>query len=143
MKIVSIALAATLAASAAVPALADSLRMDAPVTLNGIETVCTGIGSSKDNPAWAQYPIRVEFSNGGTQYLAGAHVSLSGKRGSNTTFECDGAWVLLKLPAGVYRVTAAMESPPDGQSASANFFTSGRGPQKRIELRFPRLAANQ
>jgi len=143
MKTAGIAVLTVLAAGVALPSLANPLPMDTAVTLSGIETVCTGIGSSKDEPIWSQYPIRVEFSNGGSQYLAGAHVTLSGRSISPLTFDCQGSWVLFRLPAGNYKVTAVMTNAPNGPSASTIFVTSGSGPQKRVELQFPHVAANQ
>jgi hypothetical protein len=143
MKTAGIVVLTILAAGMALPSLADSLPMDTAVTLSGIETVCTGIGSSKDESIWSQYPVRVEFSNGGSQYLAGAHVTLTGKMASPLTFDCQGSWVLFRLPAGKYKVSAVMASAPNGPSASTIFVTSGSGPQKRVELQFPHVAANQ
>src|SRR5690348_5521156 len=87
-------------------ATADPLPMDTPITLNGIDTACTGIADSKDDPRWKEYPVRVEFSNGGAQYLAGAHVSLSKGKKQLTSLDCQASWVLFKLPAGNYTVTA-------------------------------------
>src|SRR5215469_15324596 len=92
----------------ATPSLADPMPMDNPVTLNGIETVCTGIADSKDDPRWKAYPIRIEFSNGGAQYLAGAHVSLDEGGRMLTSLDCPASWVLFKLEPGTYTVTASM-----------------------------------
>ena len=97
MKFVHLALAAV--ATGALlgfvwPASADPLPMDQEITVNGIQTVCTGIGSAEDDPRWKAYPIRVEFSNGGAQYLSGAHVTLTSGGKTLTAFDCSGAWVL-------------------------------------------------
>ncbi len=61
------------------PAEADvPMPMDNPISVDGVDTVCTGIGDEAQHDArWLAYPIRVEFSNGGAQYLSGAHVVLS------------------------------------------------------------------
>lgn len=119
------------------PAMADaSLPMDSPTTLNGIETVCTGIGSGQDNPAWGAYPIRVEFSNGGAQYLAGAHIVLDKGGKTLTAFDCAGSWVLFKLPAGSYKVTATMTGQGGGTPRSATFSPPATG-QKRVVIQFP------
>ena len=32
---------------------------DTPATINGVETVCTGVGSAKDDPRWSAYPVKV------------------------------------------------------------------------------------
>ena len=123
------------------PALADPMPMDSPVQVNGLDTVCTGIGESKDDPRWTSYPIRIEFSNGGAQYLSGASVTVSHGGKSIAQFDCPGAWVLLKGPAGAYRVDASIDgSPAKPQNAR---FTMGSGKQKRIILRFSDFQANQ
>jgi hypothetical protein len=75
MKSLKLALAPavlSIAIGLASPAAADPISMDNPTTMNGVEVVCTGIGSSQQDPRWPSYPVRVEFSNGGAQYLAGA-----------------------------------------------------------------------
>jgi hypothetical protein len=136
-------LAGLAALGAATVAHADSLPMDTPIAINGIQTVCTGVGSGKDDPRWQSYPVRIEFSNGAAQYLAGAHVALSGASGPLTAFDCAGSWVLLQLPAGSYKVTANLTDQPGTQPRSTMFKTSGQGPQKRVEVQFPHMAANQ
>ena len=134
-----IAVLALLGATAA--AFADPAPMDTPVQMNGLETVCTGVGETKDDPKWLAYPIRIEFSNGGAQYLSGATVRIS--RGSDTvgSLDCPGAWVLLKGAPGEYRVDVTI----DNSSAKAvnATFRMGTGGQKRIVLRFPDFQPNQ
>ena len=84
--------AAALCAAMATPALAGHMPMDRPVTIDGITTVCTGIGEEAQNdPRWKAYPIRVEFSNGGAQYLAGGHVVLKTAAGKTlVSVDCSG-----------------------------------------------------
>src|ERR1041385_9214351 len=79
------------------PVMADPMPMDRAVTMNGIETACTGVGSAQDDPQWKDYPIRVEFSNGGAQYLAGAHITLAQGGKTLADFDCSGSWVLFRL----------------------------------------------
>jgi hypothetical protein len=146
MKFVHLAVAAVAMGTAAGfywPAEADPMAMDNPVTMNGIETVCTGIGSGQDNPAWKTYPIRVEFSNGGAQYLAGAHVELSQGGKTLTSFDCAGSWVLFKLAPGSYKVSAALtrQDGAKGDTKSATFSPPASG-QKRVVIQFP-VTANQ
>lgn len=118
------------------PAAADSLPMDNPVTINGVETVCTGIGSAQDNPRWKTYPIRVEFSNGGAQYLAGAHVTLKSGGTQLASFDCSGAWVLFRIKPGDYTVSATLTDQPAGGERSATFSPPSSG-QKRVVIQFP------
>lgn len=140
-----IALACLALAAGAAPALADPLVMDQPVSLNGIETVCTGIGDeAMHDPRWKAYPIRVEFSNGGAQYLAGPHFVLKDTDGKVlTSLDCDGPWVLLQLPAGKEYIAAASfsDDPEDGER-SARFKVPGAGHQKRVVLAFPHIPPN-
>jgi hypothetical protein len=120
------------------PASADQMAMDNPQTMNGVETVCTGIGSAQDNPAWKAYPIRVEFSNGGAQYLSGAHVELSQGGKTLESFDCAGPWVLFKLANGSYKVSATLtrQNGAKGDTRSASFSPPASG-QKRVVIQFP------
>ena len=121
----------------AAPAFA---AQDQPVTMGGIETVCTGVGSAKDNPAWNGYPVKLVFANSAGEDLAAVHVAIS--RGGNTVMEtdCDAPWLLLKAPAGNYGVTATINGAM-GRSATAQF-SGGGGAQKTITLTFPKQSAS-
>jgi hypothetical protein len=121
--------------------VADPVAMDNPITINGIDTACTGIADSKDDPRWKSYPVRIEFSNGGSQYLAGAHVTLAKGRNILADLDCQASWVLFRLPPGSYSVTATIL----GSSAKprmAKFSPPKRG-QKRVVLQFTDFQANQ
>jgi hypothetical protein len=137
----SLPLALAFLAAASLPVLADPVAMDTPITVNGIDTVCTGIADSKDDPRWKTYPVRVEFSNGGQQYLAGAHVTLA--KGGNVLadLECQASWVLFRLPPGSYSVTASILGS-NAKPSTAKFSPPRRG-QKRVVLRFSDFQANQ
>jgi hypothetical protein len=134
---------ATLLSLLAGPALAqNSIPMDQPMTVSGVDTVCTGIGADAEHdPRWAAYPIRIEFSNGAAQYLSGAHVELATADGKPlAALDCDGPWVLFKLAPGRYKVTATLIDQPGGGTSSAVFSPPASG-QKRVVLGF-RLPAN-
>jgi hypothetical protein len=132
---------ALLAMASTAPAMADPMSMDKPVQMNGLETVCTGVGETKDDPQWLSYPVRIEFSNGGAQYLSGATVRIS--RGADTvaTLDCPGAWVLLRGAPGAYRVDASIDNSSARPVNAA--FRMGSGGQKRIILRFPDFQPNE
>src|ERR1700749_2332775 len=68
----------------ALPALA---VQDQPTTQNGVETVCTGVGSAKDNPAWSGYPVKLTFSNMSGENEAMEHVSIT--QGGKAVLETD------------------------------------------------------
>ncbi len=126
---------------AAATAAPQPMAMDTPVTFGGIQTVCTGVGSAKDDPQWHAWPIRIEFSNGGAQYLSGAHVTLSAGGKDIADINCAGPWVLVKGTPGSYRITASMNGS-QAKPATASF-TLGNGAQKRVVLRFPDFQANE
>ena len=134
LAVVAVAIGAAVAF--AWPAAADPLPMDNPVTMNGVEAVCTGIGSSQDDPRWKSYPIRVEFSNGGAQYLAGAHVTLKSGGAQLASLDCSGAWVLFRVSPGNYTVSATLTDQPGGGERSATFSPPASG-QTRVVIQFP------
>ena len=142
MKFIHLAMAAVVLGGAAGfiwPAHADPLPMDKPVTVDGIETACSGIGDqAKENPLWKSYPVRVEFSNGGAQYLSGAHVTLSQGGKTLTSFDCSGAWVLFKnLKVGTtYKVAATITDQPGAGEKSVSFTPPASG-QKRVVIQYP------
>jgi hypothetical protein len=141
MKFVHLAAAAVFIGGAAGfiwPAHAESLPMDTPITVNGIETACSGIGDApKTDPRWPAYPVRVEFSNGGAQYLSGAHVTLSEGGKTLTSFDCSGAWVLFKnlKPGVTYKVAATITGQPAGEKSAT--FTPPASGQKRVVIQYP------
>ena len=94
---------------------------DQPVTINGVESVCTGVGSAKDNPAWSGYPVKLTFSNLAGENEAAEHVAVM--QGGKTVMEtdCDAPWLLIKAPAGHYDVHASL--PGSTRTASASFST--------------------
>jgi hypothetical protein len=126
------------------PASADStIQMDSPVSIGGIQTVCTGIGDdAQHDPRWLAFPIRIEFSNGGAQYLSGAHVELSTAGGKAlAALDCAGPWVLFQVGPGSYKVTATLTGQQGGGTSTATFSPPAKG-QKRVVLGF-HLQANQ
>jgi hypothetical protein len=111
---------------------------DTPTNINGVEMVCTGVGSAKDDPRWKAYPVKIVLATTGGADLANAHVTLarSGKTGGQTLAEtdCNAPWVLFKAPPGKYTATATLIGG-SGQSHSASFSTSGSG-QKEVNILF-------
>jgi hypothetical protein len=119
------------------------MPMDTPTSIGSVQAVCTGVGQgAEDDPRWASFPIRLEFSNKGAQYLSGVHVDLSSAGGKPLgSLDCDGPWVLLGVSPGTYKVSATLLAQPGGGTASTTFTTAASG-QKRVGLQFP-LAQNQ
>lgn len=128
--------ASLLLAASALPASAAPMAMDTPVNMGSLEIACSGVGSAKDDPQWSAYPIRIEFSNGAAQYLAGAHVTISQGGKTEADFECAGPWVLVKGPAGSYKVTAAMTWGEFQGVSKSTTFSLGGGGQKRVVIQY-------
>jgi hypothetical protein len=125
----------------AMPQGQGALPMDTPTTVGGVDAVCTGIGEQAQNPQWLAYPVRIEFSNGGAQYLSGAHVDLTSAGGRPiASVDCNGPWVLFRVQPGSYKVTAILMSQPGGTSSAT--ITAPRSGQKRIVLDF-KVGPNQ
>jgi hypothetical protein len=105
---------------------------DTPFTQNGVTAVCTGVGSSKDNPEWASYPVKIVLANDAGENLADAHFRVT--RNGATVLEtgCDAPWLLIKGPAGSYSATATV-----GEGSKSTSFTMAAGPQKELTLMFP------
>lgn len=139
MRISSFAIAVSVAAGSALalPALTQTALavQDQPVTIGGIETVCTGVGSAKDNPAWNNYPVKLVFADRSGQDLAQEHVSVMQNGQPVVETDCDAPWVLMKLPAGNYRVDATIPGADD-RSGSASFSAGGRS-QKTVTVIMP------
>jgi hypothetical protein len=136
MRISSIAVAISVIAGSALalPALTQSAFavQDQPTTIGGIETVCTGVGSAKDNPAWGSYPVKLVFANPKGEDLAQEHISVMQGGKSVVETDCDAPWVLMKLPAGNYSVAASVGA----RIGKASFSTSGTG-QKTVTITMP------
>ena len=140
MPMSKLALAISLAAGTALawPALVAPVQavQDQPVTIGGVEAVCTGVGSAKDNPAWSGYPVKLVFANTAGEDLADVHVAIT--QGSRTVMEtdCDAPWLLIKAPSGSYGVRASVGA----RTATAKFSAAGGG-QKTVTLMFPKQSA--
>ena len=110
---------------------------DTPTTINGVETVCTGVGSAKDDLRWSAYPVKIVLATTSGANLANAHISLTKGGKEVAGLDCDAPWILFKAPAGSYTVTASLIGG-SGNAHSANFTTSGSGAQKEITIAFAR-----
>src|SRR3984885_3054972 len=106
---------------------------DTPTNINGVDTVCTGVGSAKDDPRWKAYPVKIVLATAGGADLANAHITLT--KGGQTVVEtdCDAPWVLFKAPPGQYTATATLIGG-SGQSHSASFTSSSA--QKEVTIVF-------
>lgn len=118
----AIAAASALATTAALAA--NTLTQDMPKAIDGIETVCDGVGiTNRNDPKWTAYSLRLEFAGKGGQYLGGETVSVKGNE-YDVSVTCQGPWVLMKLPAGPYHVSADV---PDAGHKEMNVQVPARG----------------
>ena len=146
MAILVVSALATTAALAA-----EKLIEDTPKAIDGIETVCDGITiENRNDPKWRAYSLRMEFAGKGGQYLGGETVSVKGEE-LDVSVTCQGPWVLMKLPAGSYHISADV---PDAGHREMNVRVSATGQHvamfsfpnaggevtRRIEA--PRVASN-
>lgn len=84
----------------------NSMVQDQPMTISGVETVCTGVGlEARSDPQWNAYPLRLEFVGKYGQMLGDTKVTVTGQ-GKTVDVHCNGPWVLMKLPAGSYHLSA-------------------------------------
>jgi len=116
---------------------------DQPVTIGGVESVCTGVGSAKDNPDWKNYPIKLTFSNMAGENEAAEHIAITQGGKSVMETDCDSPWLLIKAPAGHYDVSASLPGGNGARMAKAAFSTSGSGGQQTVNLAFPRATGAQ
>jgi len=134
------AIAGILAAGAAMAAVFERLPDDEPVTVNGVDVACTGVGDeAKENPRWHDYSVRLEFAGGERQYLADLDVSIAGANGDELlAVRCGGPWLLVQLEPGQYRVRATFEHH---LTKTATFTAPSHG-QKRIVVAFPEVVGD-
>ncbi len=129
----------------ALPALA---VQDTPAEIDGVDTVCTGVGSGKDDPRWGDYPIPLVLASPGGADMTGAHVILAQDGKTLVETDCDAPWVLFAPEPGEYTVTATLAGEganggSRGETRSAKVAVSGKGPQKTLTLTFARQTAAQ
>ncbi len=115
------------------------LPADEPVTVNGIELACTGIGDeAQSDPRWKAFPVRLEFAGGNAQYLADVDVSVTNSAGTELfQVRCDSAWVLAKLPPGKYQVKGTFRN-----LVKSSNFNAPKSGQARIIVRFPEIVGS-
>jgi hypothetical protein len=138
MRISNIAIALSVA-GLALPLLANPALavQDQPAVIGGIETVCTGVGSAKDNPAWSAYPVKLVFANPAGQNLAQVHVAVMQGAKPVVETDCDAPWLLMKLPAGSYSAAATVPGSAGPRVGKASFATKG-GAQQTVTVMLPR-----
>ena len=112
-----------------------SAVQDTPVNINGVEAVCTGVGSAKDDPRWSAYPVKIVLATTGGANLANAHVSIAKGGHEIAGLDCDAPWVLLRPASGSYSATATLIGG-SGLSRTVAFTAPSSG-QKEVTITFP------
>ena len=108
---------------------------DTPTTVNGVEVVCTGVGSAKDDPRWSAYPVKIVLATTGGANLANAHVSIAKGGKELVGLDCDAPWVLARTAPGGYSASATLIGG-SGMSRTVNFTAPSSG-QKEVTVTFP------
>ena len=139
MRISTVAIVVAVAAGGALawPMTEAFAAQDQPVSIGGVEAVCTGVGSAKDNPAWAGYPVKLVFANTSGEDLAAVHVALTRNGKSVMETDCDAPWLLVRAPAGNYDVVASI--PGHGTRVARAALVGGAGAQKTVTVTFPKV----
>ena len=113
-------------------AQAERMRFDTPTTVNNIEVVCTGVGlSSRQDPRWSSYPLKLEVAGADGQYLGNVQIAVERAGQPIAELSCGGPWILARLEPGSYTVTASIQ----GESVSGGVNVPAIG-QGRLILRF-------
>lgn len=140
MRLMTICLCLVLAAGAARAAEKNTLPADTPTEVGGFELACSGVGDeARNDPRWADFPVRIEFANRDAQYLSDVLVTVSDEKGGELfQVSCETPWLLAKLPAGKYKLSGMFE----GITKTASFSSPASG-QKRVVVTFPEIAGDQ
>jgi hypothetical protein len=114
---------------------APPLPFDSPVSMRAMEAVCTGLGAdARNDPRWATYPLRIEVVGRAGEYLGQAEVTLTQNGEAILSARCGGPWLLVRLPPGMYEVTATVQNV--SKMGRVTVPATGQG---RLVLRFPEL----
>ena len=118
----AILFAGALGAGAAL-AQSETPKDEQPMTISGVETVCTGTTTDvRADPQWRAYPFHLEVAGKDGQYLGDEKVTVTGN-GHSVSVQCSGPWVLMKLPAGSYKVSLDV---PEGGHKDVTMQVPGR-----------------
>lgn len=124
----------TACAGLAVAEAPTELPSDKPVTVNGYEVACTGIGDeAQADPRWKAFPVRIEFADARAEYLADVEATVIDAAGASLfSVRCDSPWLLVRLQPAKYKVQGRI-----GDTTRAAPFTAPAKGQIRVIVRFP------
>jgi len=100
----------------------------------GVTYLCSGIGESKDDPRISSFPMKIVFATNSSALYSDVTVKVTDDASGKPVFDvfCDGAWLLVKVAPGKYRITA---TDAKGQARSCPM-TIGSS-QTQCTLRWP------
>lgn len=108
---------------------------DTELKYNDTLYLCTGVGESRDDPRWKEYPLKLMFTGSGRAYISEVKIELKDASGQTVlSTECDGPWLLAKLKAGKYAVQATAE----GSTKNVSVTVPASG-QASLAIRFPHI----
>ncbi len=111
---------------------AETLPVDQPQNVDGVQTACTGIGDREENETrWNNYPVKLEAVGGYGQWLGDQDVTVRGK-GHDVQVHCSGPWLLMGLEPGSYRATVAV---PNAEPKHVTFTVPKQG-HREVIVRF-------
>lgn len=133
-SIMALTVLLSVASGSAVRAESSFGLTDAVKKKDGVIYMCSGIGESKDDPRTSEFPMKIVFATVSSALYSDVTVKVSEEGSGKSVFDvfCDGAWLLVKLPAGKYRITATDQK---NQSRSCSM-TVGSS-QTQCVLRWP------
>jgi hypothetical protein len=128
-------IAAVAAALALVTHGSSAQTSDDEQMYNDVMYACTGIGNSKWDPRWKEYPAKIVFAAGTGVYLADNQAVITERNGP-IVFEghCYAPWLMVGLRPGRYTVTGTVQ----GFTHSADFVVHD-GQQTFVVVRFPEI----
>ncbi len=78
---------------------------DAVKKKSGVTYLCSGIGESKDEARMASFPLKVVFATNSGALYSDVTVRVYNEQNESVLESfCDGAWFLVQIPPGRYRV---------------------------------------
>lgn len=123
--------------AAAQPVDAVHIPSNNVTTVDGVKTVCTGVGkASRQDPRWRAFAVRIESATPSGDYLGEVTLDVASNKGVPVlAVSCNSPWILMDLPPGAYKVTAwSGKRGPKTVMVHA----SGKG-QTRQVIAFPKV----
>lgn len=112
---------------------------DEELLYKDIKYACTGVAESKEDPRWAQYPLKLMFTTGGRAYISYVEVKIVDEN-QKLVFEanCDAPWLVVGLKPGTYQAkVVALKQYTREVSLGIS-----AGKQLALAVRFPEISGS-